>query len=202
VPAPLKLMVYDRTRSAGRALALSWRLGGWLYGRLDRLDAWYGAASWAEALEWLTRFRAPERIGEIQFWGHGHWGSVSIGRDPLDVRALEPAHPWHRSLSAIRDRLVPGESLWWFRTCETFGRAEGQAFAAAWVKFFGCRAAGHTYVIGPLQSGLHTLSPGEVPSWPLDEGLPGGNEPRSARPSLPGSPNTISFLTGRIPRGF
>ncbi|MHB8876627.1 MAG: hypothetical protein ACYC8T_23270 [Myxococcaceae bacterium] len=202
-PGALRLMVYDKTRSAGRGLTLSWRVGGWLYGALDRFDGWTGAKSWDEALDWLASFRAPARIEEIQFWGHGNWGNVKLGGVPLDVRALEPSHRWHPRLAAIRSRLVPGgAALWWFRTCETFGRAEGQAFAASWVRFFGCRAAGHTYVIGPLQSGLHVLAPGQTPAWPLDEGLPHGGAVGRARRSMPGSPNTVSFLSGKIPRGF
>ena len=102
----------------------------------------------------------------------------------------------------VRDRLLPdGEALWWFRTCETFGTETGQRFARAWTRFLGCRAAGHTYVIGAWQSGLHSLQPGETPRWSPEEGVQPGPTPRSLT-SRPGAPNTITFLHGRIPEGF
>ena len=199
----LRLMVYDRTASAGRGLTLSWRVGGWLYGELGRFDAWHGARSWNDALAWLGGHRAPEPIAEIQFWGHGRWGCAKLDGVPLSVEALAPGHPLHPALATIRARMVPGEGLWWFRTCETFGRAEGQGFARAWSRFFHCRAAGHTYVIGPFQSGLHCLGPGDEPRWPVDEGLPkDGSDAKAARWSTPGAPNTISFLHGKIPPGY
>jgi hypothetical protein len=96
-------------------------------------------------------------IAEIQFWGHNKWEALSstgIG----DISALHPQHHLHKYLQAIRERLMPdGKALWWFQTCETFGAESGQRFAKAWVNFFDCRAAGHTYIIGPFQSGLHLL---------------------------------------------
>ncbi|MET0405724.1 MAG: hypothetical protein ABW123_25110, partial [Cystobacter sp.] len=87
---------------------------------------------------------------------------------------------------------------------ETFGTARGHAFARAWTRFFGCRAAGHTYVIGPWQSGLHSLGPGEEPTWSVAEGLPpdGGDTARTARMSGRREPNTITCLHGEIPPGF
>jgi hypothetical protein len=93
--------------------------------------------------------------------------------------------------------------LWWFRTCETFGCEAGHDFARRWTRFFGCRAASHTYIIGPWQSGLHILEPGQSPDWPLDEGLAEGtpDSPEKALWSTPGKPNTIFCLTSRLPDG-
>ena len=205
---PLRLMIYDRT-CRGRAflpgLSCAWRAGGRLYGLLGRFDAWRGVATWEEGLDWLAGFGAPAPIREIQFWGHGRWGCAKIAGVPLDTRALVVGHPHHPRLRAIRERLVPGEGLWWFRTCETFGRAEGQAFARAWTRFFRCRAAGHTYVIGVLQSGLCSLGPDDEPGWPVDEGLPAGAAdapPATALRSSLRAPHTISCFRGRIPAGF
>jgi hypothetical protein len=140
----------------------------------------------------------------VQFWGHGRWGQARIGDDVLDAAALRPGHPLHERLVRLRARMLGGrEGLWWFRTCETFGRAAGHAFAAAWTRFLGCRAAGHTYVIAGWQSGLHSLLPGEEPRWPLDEGLPPGDPaPATALRSHARAPNTISFLHGHIPDGY
>jgi hypothetical protein len=128
-----------------------------------------------------------------------------VDGQPLDRSALEEGHPLHRSLCAIRQRLVPGgEALWWFRTCEAFGAQAGHDFARAWTEFFGCRAAGHTYIIAFFQSGLHSLAPGQEPGWPEEEGLLRGtpDEPLEARWSSPGAPNTITCLHGRIPDRF
>ena len=200
VARPLRLMVYDRTCGA---LTASWQVGGALYRGLGRLDQRRGVTTWPEALEWLAGVRPGERIGEIQYWGHGQWGRANVAGAPLDVSALQPAHPWHPLLERIRARLIGPEALWWFRTCSTFGRLEGHRFAQAWTSFFGCRAAGHTYVIGPLQSGLHSLRPGQTPAWSVDEGLPKGalDSPVAAW-SHWRAPNTISCLHGQVPPGF
>jgi hypothetical protein len=80
-------------------------------------------------------------------------------------------------------------------------RPEGHAFARAWTRYFQCRAAGHTYVIGPFQSGLHCLAPGAEPDWPTTEGLP-TDEPhaRAALWSTPFAPNTITCFHGTVPQ--
>src|SRR5256885_6236172 len=165
MPAPLRLLVFDRT-CAGRGplpgLSHAWRAGRGLYGALGRIDAACGAASWAEALDWLGTHRPEARVGEIQYWGHGNWGNARLGGEMLDAGALAPGHVHFDRLRRVAARLLPGaEGLFWFRTCETFGTERGHAFARAWSRFFGCRAAGHTHVIGFWQSGLHSLLPTE-----------------------------------------
>jgi hypothetical protein len=207
VPRALRLMVFDRTcRGRGFAPGLShaWVAGSGLYRGLGRLDASLGAGSWAEALDWLGSHRPDAPIAEVQFWGHGRWGEARIAEDRLDARVLQPDHPLRPALDRVRGRMRSGsEGLWWFRTCETFGTATGQAFAQAWTRFLGCRAAGHTYVIGFWQSGLHSILPGQRPTWAAEEGVPGGDGARSmALRSHPGAPNTISCLHGQIPAGF
>jgi hypothetical protein len=194
----LRLMVYDRNSSAGRFLVSSWKCGGKLYRALGRLDAWYGAGTWAEALKWLASHRAPEPIEEVQFWGHGKWGDARIGTTILDASLVSPSHPQHPDLLAVRTRLIPGSGLWWFRTCSTFGAAKGQAFARAWASFLGCRAAGHTFIIGLHQSGLHSLGPNETPAWPIDEGV-AGEVPLWSKPW---APNTITCFHGKVPAGY
>lgn len=183
-----------------------WAGGGLLYAGLRRLDRFAGFTDWASALRWLAEVEPSRTIAEIQFWGHGKWGAAKIDREPLDREALAEGHPLRRPLEAVRERLDSsgGQCQWWFRTCETFGAEPGHAFAQAWTDFFGCRAAGHTYVIGPWQSGLHTLEPGEAPHWSVCEGLRAGtpDEPLAAYWSRLGEPNTISCLQGRIPAGY
>jgi hypothetical protein len=96
------------------------------------------------------------------------------------------------------------DALLWFRTCETLGAHAGQDFAAALTDATGARVAGHTFVIGFFQSGLHCLRPGVAPHWSAEEGLAQGSaeRPQSALPSTPDAPNTITCLTGAIPDGF
>lgn len=225
---PLRLMIYDATCTSDLpwprpskpgllrrmhdrleivplpGLSHFWAGGGILYAGLRRLDHFAGFTSWASALAWVAGIEPSRTIGEIQFWGHGKWGAAKIDREVLDRSALHDEHPLHRHLVAIRERLEPSGALWWFRTCETFGAAPGHAFARDWTEFFGCRAAGHTFIIGPWQSGLHTLEPGERPHWSVSEGLELGtpDEPLGAAWSHRNAPNTISCLHGRIPAGY
>jgi len=202
-------MIYDRTCSGRRGLpglSHAWVSGGLLYRGLGRFDATQGVTSWSEALEWLATFK-PARgpIASIQFWGHGKWGEARVGEEVLDADALRPGHPLHPGLEAIRERLLPdGQSLWWFRTCETLGADPGQDFARRFSEQMNARIAGHTYIIGPWQSGLHSLAPGETPTWSPEEGLLAGSAaaPTRARTSKRGEPNTIHCLQGRLPIGY
>jgi hypothetical protein len=195
---PLRLMVYDRTAGS---LARAWWGGAKLYRGLGRLDAARGCTSWAEALEWLGSYGVPARIAEVQVWCHGLWGLALMDRERLDRAALSRDHRFHADLGALRERLAGPESLVWFRTCETFGAERGQQFAMALADFLRARVAGHTHVIGFWQSGLHSLAPGQQPSWSPAEGLLEGTpeNPRRALASSPNAPHTISALHGRIP---
>jgi hypothetical protein len=197
----LRLMLFDRTCRGGRftpGLSHAWAVGGKLYHRLGRIDAWYGAASWAEGLDWLLEASRGHQIAEIQFWGHGEWGGLWIEEDLLTITALEPSHVHHQRLAAIKERLLPdGKSLWWFRSCDVFGTRTGHDFARAWTRFFNARAAGHTYTINILQSGLHVLEPGAEPTWSVSEGVVPGLD--HASPSKIRAPRTITCLHNTIP---
>ena len=198
--APLRLLVYDTTQAERppRLLGLAWRVGARLYQAQGSLDASFGARSFADAFDFLTSTDRP--IGEIQFWGHGKWGRALIERETFDRSALTPTHPLYPKLEAVRERLAPN-ALIWFRTCETLGARPGHDFARALADFTGARVAGHTYVIGYFQSGLHSLAPGETPSWDPTEGLRAGTSERPERAfgSGPGQPNTVTCFTERLP---
>lgn len=200
--------MFDRTCTGHLllpGLSHAWRAGRHLYRYRGRIDASFGAASWHEALAWLADVSRGTRLGEVQYWGHGHWGRVRIGSDVLDETALETGHPLHAGLVGLRDRLDRGRrGLFWLRTCETFGRDSGKRFARALTGFLDCQTAGHTYVIHAIQSGLHSLLPGDEPTWSSSEGLPplGPVEPPHALPSTLGAPRTITCLQAAIPAGW
>ncbi len=203
--AGLRLIVYDATqrKRAPKLLGLSWQYGTHLYRALGRLDAAHGARGFASALEWLKKYEPTRPIEELQFWGHGKWGRIFIDQETLDRSVLAPSHRHYAAFQAVRERLTP-DALLWFRTCETLGARAGQDFAAALGDATGARVAGHTFVIGFFQSGLHCLRPGAQPEWSASEGLANGSpeQPKSALTSTPGAPNTITCLTGEIPEGF
>lgn len=198
--APLRLLVYDATqaRRPPRLLGWSWRIGARLYEARGLLDESYAATGFDGALDFLARAERP--IGEIQFWGHGKWGRALIARESFDRSSLAPSHHWRPKLDAVRERLTPG-ALIWFRTCETLGARPGHDFAQALSDFTGARVAGHTFVIGYFQSGLHAVAPGERPDWDPTEGLAAGTaeHPERAHLSGPDQPNTITCFTGRLP---
>jgi hypothetical protein len=191
----MRALVYDRTQGA---LSHIWSNGSVLYRGLGRLDAVRGVTTWDEALDWLGSL--PESISELQYWGHGLWGSAQVDRSTLDASSLLSRR---RELEAVRERLAPG-ALIWFRTCQTFGAKRGQDFAERYADFFGARVAGHTHVIGFHQSGLHGLRPGERAHWSTAEGVREGSAelPLRARHSAPWRPRTITALRGRVPEAW
>jgi hypothetical protein len=202
---PLRLVLFDATQLSRppRALGASWRAGALLYRTMGHVDATYGARSFAEGLEWVARTAKERPIRELQYWGHGKWGRILIDRESLDRGALSPEHPLRPKLEAVRERLAPG-ALVWFRTCETLGARAGQDFARAFGDFSGASVAGHTYVIGYFQSGLHVLAPGASPAWTEAEGLRTGTPeaPTSALESGPTQPNTVTCFTHRVPASY
>jgi len=196
-------MVYDRTCvRRGVGLSSAWSAGALLYRGLGRFDAAFGARTWQDALEWLTTYDAARPIEEIQYWGHGRWGRALVGSDVFDVTALRSGHALHSRLLALRERVAPSpRSLVWLRTCEAFGARAGIDFAQALSDFFGVRVAGHTFIIGALQSGLRALSPGGRPAWSPAEGLAEGTPDKPVRAlwSAPDQPRTITCFSNLVP---
>lgn len=193
----MRVLVYDRTCiRRGGGLSRVWAAGSSLYRRLGRIDAASGVDSWDAAFDWLARLPAP--ISELQYWGHGKWGRALVDDDVLDAAVLTGAR--RPQLESLRERLAP-DALVWFRTCETFGARCGIDFAERLADFLGARVAGHTFVIGFHQSGLHGLAPGTRADWAPDEGLCEGTaeDPRRARRSAPWATRTITCLSGSVP---
>lgn len=201
-------MVFDRTCTGKPwrpGLSHAWGSGQHLYRALGRIDRSLGVDTWDEALHWLGSVGGDRPIAEIQYWGHGKWGLARVDTVAFNADALASTHRWAPLLDRIRERLLPdAQSLLWFRTCETLGCVPGQEFAQRLTDRLGCRVAGHTYIIGHWQSGLHSLAPGQTPSWSTTEGLREGTpeNPTGAHWSRAWHPNTISFLHGRVPQGY
>lgn len=218
-PSPLRLVVYDTTdRGVGRrsasdgtdgrsgerlGLAPVWWLGASLHRGLARVDGAFGARSWDEALRWAvaTADRKGRPIGELQAWGHGGWGGMRMGATHLEEHALGRDAPLAGAIDALIARLAGREALVWLRCCSAFGR-DGRAFAATLADRLGCRVAGHTFVIGFFQSGLHTLAPGSVADWDEDEGVVRRGKRRAAAVSSPFAPRTITALRLGVPAGY
>jgi hypothetical protein len=201
----LRLMVYDRTCVGKRApvgLSTAWSAGSVLYRGLGRLDGTFGATSWDEALSWLATFEPSHPIAEIQYWGHGQWGRALVDKDVLDAKALAPGHRLEPRIAAVRERLVPGgDALFWLRTCEAFGATAGLDFATRLADRLGSRVAGHTFIIGAIQSGLRGLRPGHTPDWSAGEGIAKGtpDKPLRAHGSGLRRPRTITCFQGDVP---
>ena len=188
----MKLLVFDKTDPR---LSIAWRNGARLYRGLRRIDAAHGVASWAEAFAWIASH--GERIDELQYWGHGKWGTVLVGDD---VWNASPSIAMKNDLDRFREQLAPN-ALIWFRTCETLGANAGIEFAERLADWTGARIAGHTHVIGFHQSGLHALAPGVAADWSPTEGLASGtaDAPQRARGSAPWRARTITCFAGQVP---
>jgi hypothetical protein len=188
-----RIMLYDATDSKGW-LTRSWAFGAQLYRTFRALDEIYPVYSWTEALNIIAESEATE----VQFWGHGGPGCALIGEEYLNSRSLKPQHSHYQLLTDAAQSMGPS-ATWWFRTCSTFHGASGKHFGQELAQLMGCRIAAHTHIIGPFQSGLHTLQPGQVPQWSDEEGL--GSDGKILM-SMPWHKNTINCLVGRIPQGW
>jgi hypothetical protein len=124
-----------------------------------------------------------------------------MGVASLDVRSLSPEHELAPLVDGLRTALAGPDALVWLRCCSAFGSAAGVSFARAMTRRLGCRVAGHTYIIGPLQSGTRSVRPGEEPSWDPAEGMVSDDQgnPLRAKWSGPLEPATISCLRLGLP---
>lgn len=180
--------------AGARLHALARKLGGVRYESR-------GVRSWDEAIRFAVAcvHRAQAPLAELQVWGHGGWGFMDLGDSRLHRGAFDTMH---ESLDALADVLADDSQVW-LRCCSAFGGQAGRAFAPALANHLRTRVVGHTYVIGALQSGTHSLAPGDRPDWPLEEGVViEDGEPRSAKSSGPREPRTIGCLRLDLPSGW
>lgn len=204
---PLRVMLYDSTTLKDGihpedALAMSWRLGATLYRLRDDIDYHFGVTDWNEAFDWLIDLAQKNTIGEIQFWCHGSPGRVWLGKNQFNTSLLQDA-TIRQKLLTLRSSFS-SNTLIWFRTCGTFAGESGQKFAKELANFLGCVVAGHTHIIGPFQSGLHTLKYGQEPNWSTEEGLikDTSGHVTGVVKSSPWKKHTITCLRGSIPKGW
>jgi hypothetical protein len=186
----MRVAVYDKSPGPGLGqwgLKLSWVVGCWLFKLFGKIDAYYGAESWADALAWLTAQKKP--LLHIQYWGHGSQGLVYLAGKYAHASTFAP----------LASSVTP-ESVIWFRTCSTFGGPAGYNFSQQLSGLLNCTVAGHTRIIGPLQGGLHTRKPFTPASWPVDE------MELVAKSWLPvwarWGNNTVTCLSANIPKGW
>lgn len=198
----LDIMFYDSSDWAGEQLRMSWVTGGLFYRLFRGVEQTRGFDNWLEALKWLAEVEPDKKINSIQFWGHGSPGRVWINGEFLSIRSLIASSKHRYLLLNLKERLTP-ESVIWFRSCNVFSAKEGHIFATAFSQFMGCKIAAHTFIVGPWQSGLHTINPGEQPNWSREEGLKKKADGTVEKLwSMPWSPKTIFCLTGKIPKGW
>lgn len=221
---PLRVVVWDardrllshrgghdgRAGTAAVRLGLSpaWWVGARLHAVARRFDggafAARGVSSWEEALGFAVSSaeRAQAPITELQVWGHGGWGFMDLGESRLDRAALALDAPLAPALDRFRD-VLDRDGRVWLRCCSAFGGRAGRAFAPALARRLAVRVVGHTYVIGVLQSGTHSVAPGEPAQWSLSEGVVlDGGEPVRAKVSGPREPRTVGCLRLDLPPGW
>lgn len=185
----MRVTVYDKNPGAGFSqwfLKTCWELACWFQKLVGAVDAYYGAKSWEDAQKWLLEQKRPLTV--IQYWGHGSPASVWL------AQKLVPASEW----LSLKPAVVP-ETLLWFRACSVFQNMSGQSFSQKLANGLGCTIAGHTFVIGPFQGGLHTRRPNTEPSWPFHEGTLKSKWPDHLKWW---NPNTIFCLRTKIPEGW
>jgi hypothetical protein len=195
---------HDGTGGTSRVevgLSPAWWLGAKIHGlaRGRTPHRARGVRSWEQALRFAIDASQETGlpIADVQVWGHGGWGFMDLGDTRLEKRTLQSL-----PLDEL-SRVMTEDALFWVRCCSAFGARRGRVFAQELAERVGHRVAGHTYVIGVLQSGTHSLTPGAEPDWPIEEGvvMDEGQATR-AKNSGPRQPRTIGCLRLDLPPGW
>lgn len=185
----MKVTIYDAKPGPGVGqwfLKTSWRVGCALQKFFGAVDEYHGAESWDDAVAWLL---TKQNITSLQYWGHGSPGIVWLAQKPMPYGALLP----------VKAALAPF-ALVWFRCCSVFQGRAGYAFAKTLADAMGCTVAGHSYIIGLWQSGLHTHRAGWHCGWSIDEGAEKLRCPRWPTYLRPWLPRTVFCLTTEVPK--
>jgi hypothetical protein len=186
----MRVTVYDKNPGPGFSqwfLKISWFLGCWIQRLFGAVDAYYGAASWDDALDWLAK--QPKPLLSIQYWGHGSPGTVWLAGASVN--------------RSVFGKIIPSvkpETVLWFRTCSTFQGQAGHDFSKYLTELLNCTVAAHTRIVGVFQGGLHTRKPKQEPSWPLSEGE--FKDSKLAKMGLKWGTNTVFCLATKIPKGW
>jgi hypothetical protein len=126
----------------------------------------------------LVRWRPDDRIGRLQFWGHGRPGAMTVGDEELTAESFTSGHAHGTALSSLLPYLSR-DAIIFFEGCQTFAGRDGKTFAQAAAAFFGPNrtVSGHTRLLGYNLDwgGAARLQLGQEPSWPevdpLDKAL-------------------------------
>lgn len=164
------------TGRAGNLIVNSWGSNMDLVNRLHRLlsRVWPGTAVDAADLhdavaQILVQRRPGDRIGRLQFWGHGRPGAMTVGDEELTAESFAPGHAHATALSSLLPYLS-GDAIVYFEGCQTFAGPDGKNFAKAAAAFFGPSrtVSGHTRLLGYNLDwgGAARLQPGQEPDWP------------------------------------
>lgn len=203
----LDIMLYDSSDWAGKELRFSWITGGKFYKWFHSVEHHAGFDNWSDAIDWILSVEPDRKINSIQYWGHGSQGKVWMNGKAITFNDFIDSQTKYdktliNKLKNLKQRLTP-ESLIWFRCCNVFAGAEGKFFSLTSSQFFNCTVAAHTFIVGPWQSGLHTMKPGKRPDWEKTEGLE-VSEDGSVKKlwSTPWAPNTVFCLSNTIPEGW
>jgi hypothetical protein len=185
----MKLAIYDAAENS--FVGWSWAAGAKLYKASGYFQHVVPAKSWADGLRKVNDLTARYKINEIQFWGHGSPGRVSIAGQPLDVNGD------HKILLTLLGRSLEPNSFVWLRTCASFAGGPGRTLASSLVKTLNCRVAGSTFNIGfPWHSGQHSVRPDALPAWPITEGLDAALKPKGSSKK---APHTVPFSAMSLP---
>lgn len=188
----MKLAIYDAAENS--PIGWSWAAGARLYKASGLFQHVVAARSWTQGLQDAVALARKYRFDEVQFWGHGRPGRISVDGESLKVN-----HDHRRLLVNLGFALEP-DALLWFRVCSAFAGAPGHRLAIDLMKTTQRRVASSTFIIGfPWHSGQRSLRPGESPTWSLTEGLAADGE---LLPSRANAPHTLPFTATRLPSGW
>lgn len=201
----MRVVIYDDTdRKYFGLLRLSWIIGATLGRLFGVFTLAYPAKDWTETLQWMIDYSEAhqKKWSEVQFWCHGSWGAVILGKSRLT--ALTARREYKNKLQELQEHMeVSG--YWWFRTCGSFASTLGHSFAKTLVQTLDRDVWAHTYLVHLWQSGLVRHTPERTTCWwPVEMGVKEGTpeRPTKMKLSTPFSTRTLLALRLRIPPRF